>query len=60
MTFQPGQTTAMINVSILDDDVAECLEELTLELEIPEAAAALCVVKWSPDTARVWIKDNDG
>ena len=48
------------NVTIIDDAVAECAELFTLALEIPEASADMGVIKVSPDTATVNIRDDDG
>ena len=59
MTFHPGQRKAELSISIHDDEVAQNLEGFSLELEIPPAAAALCVVKRSPATAHVSVV-NDG
>ena len=58
--FPPGENNISFNVPIINDDVIELNDEnFTLVLEIPEAAAALRVVRGSPDTATVNILDND-
>ena len=57
--FPPGENNISINVPIINDDVIEFDESFTLVLDIPEAAAALRVVRGSPDTATVNILDND-
>ena len=59
MFFPPGENNISFNVSIVNDDVVELDESFTLVLEIPEAAAALRVVRGSPDTATVNILDDD-
>ena len=48
------------NVSIINDDIAECPELFTLALEIPPASVAMGVIAGSPDTATVNIMDDDG
>lgn len=60
LTFPAGMNFASFNVPILDDEVVECPEEFFLDLEIPAAAAAMGVVKGTPDTATVKIADEDG
>ena len=58
--FPPGENSISFNVPIINDDVIELnVESFTLVLEIPEAAAALRVVRGSPDTATVNILDDD-
>ena len=48
------------NVTIIDDNIAELAELFTLDLEIPDASAAMGVIKGSPDTATVNIIDDEG
>ena len=60
VTFEPGDTTATALIHIIDDELHECFESFTLDLEIPEASMNLRVIKGSPDTARVNIQDDDG
>ena len=48
------------NVTIIDDNIAEFPELFTLNLEIPAAAADMGVIKGSPDTATVNIRDDEG
>ena len=48
------------NIPILDDAIAECAKLFNLDLDIPEAAADMGVIKRSPDTATVHIMDDDG
>ena len=48
------------NVTIINDNIAECAEFFTLNLQIPAASAAMGVIKVSPDTATVNIMDDDG
>ena len=48
------------NVTIIDDNIAECAELFTFDLEILAAYAALGVMKGSPDIATVNIMDDDG
>ena len=48
------------NVTIIDDNIAECAKLFTLDLEIPDAAATMGVIKGSPDSATVHIFDEDG
>ena len=60
MTFPAGVNVISFNVTIIDDNIAECAELFTLDLEIPAGSAALGVMKGSPDTATVNIMDDDG
>ena len=60
MTFPAGVNVISFNVTIIDDNIAECAELFTLDLETPAASAALGVMKGSPDTATVNIMDDDG
>ena len=60
VTFEALTTTATVPVTIFDDEVAECPEEFFLDLEIPEAAAAIGAIKGSADSATVSIIDNEG
>ena len=48
------------NVTIIDDNIAECAKLFTLDVEIPDAAATMGVIKGSPDSATVHILDDDG
>ena len=48
------------NVPILDGTIAECAKLFNLDLDITEAAAGMCVIRGSPDTATVHIMDDDG
>ena len=50
---------ASVAIPIFDDEVAECLKEFFLDLEIPPAAAVMGVIKESPDTAVVRVADED-
>ena len=59
-TFQPGETTANACIPIIYDDIHECLESFTLELNLTQAAIDLYVVKTLPYTAHVLVQDDDG
>ena len=48
------------NVTTIDDIIAECAKFFTLDLEIPPPSAPMDVLKVSPDTATVNIRDDDG
>ena len=48
------------NVTIINDNIAECAELFTLDLDIPAASADMGVIKGSPDTATVNITDDEG
>ena len=50
---------ATFRMDITNDLVAENTEEFFLDLEIPSAAAAIDVIKGSPDSATVRITDED-
>ena len=60
VTFPAGVNVASFNVTIINDAIAECAKLFTLDLEIPAAAAAMGVIRGSPDTATVHIMDDDG
>ena len=60
VTFPAGVNVISFNVTIIDDNIAECAKLFTLDLEIPDAAAAMSVIKGSPDSATVHIMDDDG
>ena len=60
MTFPAGVNMVSFNVTILNDGIAECAKLFTLDLDIPAAAAAMGVIRGSPDTATVHITDDDG
>ena len=57
VTFDALTATATVTVTIFDDEVAECLEEFSLGLEIPEGSVAITE---SPDSATVSIRDDEG
>ena len=60
MTFPAGVNVISFNVTIIDDNIAELAELFTLDLEIPDVAAAMGIIKGSPDTATVNIIDDEG
>ena len=60
VTFPAGVNMVSFNVTILNDDIAECAKLFTLDLDIPMAAADMGVIRGSPDTATVHITDDDG
>ena len=60
VTFPAGVNEISFNVTIIDDNVAELAELLTLYLEIPAAAAVMGVIKGSPDTATISIMSDEG
>ena len=57
VTFEALTVTATVTVTIIDDEVAECLEEFVLGLEIPEGSVA---IKEPPYSATVSITDDEG
>ena len=60
VTFPAGVNVVSFNIPILDDAIAECAKLFNLDLDIPEAAAGMGVIRGSPDTAAVHIMDDDG
>ena len=60
VTFPAGVNVVSFNVSILDDTIAECAKLFNLDLDIPQTAAGMGVIKGTPDTATVHIMDDDG
>ena len=56
--FDEGQTTATVDVDIIDDTILERLETFTGQLSLPEGTADF--IKIGPrDTATINITDND-
>ena len=60
VTFPANVNEASFNISIVNDVIAECMENFTLKLEVPSEEAAKGVRLGSPDTAIVNIMDDDG
>ena len=60
MTFPARVNVISFNVTIIDDNIAELAEMFTLDLEIPDVAAAMGVIKGSPDTATISIMADEG
>ena len=60
VTFPAGVSVVSFNVSILDDATAECAKLFNLDLDIPQTAADMGVIRGSPDTATIHIMDDDG
>ena len=60
VTFPAGVNVVSFNVSILDDAIAECAKLFNLDLDIPQTAADMGVIRGSPDTATIHIMDDDG
>ena len=60
VNFTAGVSVVSFPVEIIEDAVAECPEEFFLDLEIPQAAADMGVMKGSPDSsATIIITDED-
>lgn len=55
--FPYGPCTYHKKVRIMDDKIREPTEHFTLKLEIPPAAADMCVFMGTADTATVTIID---
>ena len=60
VTFPAGVNVVSLIVSILDDAIAECAKLFNLDLDIPEAATGMGVIRGSPDTTTIHIMDDDG
>ncbi len=59
LTFTPGQTSAMINIQIMDDDVVEdVLETFLVQAMLVSTDAAGVTI--SPSQATISINDSDG
>ena len=58
--FPAGQNSVNLTVPIINDDIAECPENFTLQLVIPQSATDLGVVTKSNDIANINIMDDDG
>ena len=57
VTFAPSETSRIVMVPIINDNVYEGLEQFTAQLSIP--AGATGVMLGTADTATVDITDND-
>ena len=60
VTFPAGDNSVELTVPIINNDIAECPENFTLQLVIPQSAADLGVVTKSNDIANINIMDDDG
>ena len=60
MTFKAGSLSETISISITDDEIAECFEHFSLELEVPQESTDMGVVAKTDYTAVVNITDDDG
>ena len=58
-TFRAGETTATVQVPILEDDDLEGPESFIANLSIPDLAGSLGVRAGPRDSATVTIEDND-
>ena len=58
--FPAGDNSIDFTIPIINDDIAECPENFTLQLVIPQSAADLGVVTKSNDIASINIMDDDG
>ena len=47
-------------MTISNDEVAECEESFTMDLEITSAAKAMGVIEGTTHTATIHIRDDDG
>ena len=57
--FETVSNEATFTLAILNDDNVECLEEFSLELEISPETGNRGVIKGTPSTATVTIRDTD-
>ena len=60
VTFPAGDNSVDFTIPIVNNEIAECPENFTLQLVIPQSAADLGVVTKSDDTALISIMDDDG
>ena len=58
--FPAGDNSVDFTIPIVDSEIAECPENFSLQLVIPQSAANLGVVTKSDDTVLVNIMDDDG
>ena len=59
VTFRAGETTATVQVPILEDDDLEGLESFVANLSVPDSAGSRGVRAGPRDSATVNIEDND-
>ena len=59
MRFETVSNEATFTVTILDDDIVECPEEFSLELAISPNTGKRGVIKGTPSSATVTIRDTD-
>ena len=57
ITFHAGQNSANFSIRIIDNDIAECPEQINLLLEVPDNAAIMGVVTKEAYTAVIHITD---
>ena len=60
VTFPAGDNSIDFTIPIVNNEIAECPENFTLQLVIPQSAANMGVVTKSDYTALVNIMDDDG
>ena len=58
VTFHAGQNSANFSIRIIDNDIAECPEQINLLLEVPDNATEMGVVTKEDYTAVVNITDT--
>ena len=59
VTFQPGEKAKTVTFTVVDDEYAECTEQLLASLAIPERSKVLGVVRGEPHMVTVDIGDSD-
>ena len=61
VTFEPGETIAMVTIPINnDEETCECEEDFFAEMTIPDTAAERGIQKGENRMATIFISDNDG
>ena len=60
VTFEPGTSSVSVNVTTIDDNVAERDETLHVTFDIPRTEAAANVMRGAVDRTEVVIESNDG
>ena len=60
VTFLPGAITSFTNILIIDDIIAEPIEQFRLSIEIQPSFSDIGVIHGDPSSADVFITDDDG
>ena len=60
VTFEPGTSAVSVNITTIDDNVAEKDETLQVSFVIPSTQATVNIMRGAVDKTEVLIENNDG